>query len=284
MRLLFDFFYKHLATIAFIVLEMVAIALLYNRNDFSRTVMAQHALTLQSHLASVGTSITDYVSLKETNRMLAEDNARLNEELGALRSVFDSLRCDSVVGTYPTNGLEYIPASVIFMSDNSSNNYAIINKGAADGITEDMGVVANGCTYGVVGSVAKHYAVVLLLINTNVKVSAKIENNEQLGMISWEGGRKDRALLEELPSHVHPHPGDSIFSSSFSSLFPENVLIGTVSKNKHKSVEGFSHIIVNLSVDYSEVKYVAVVRNGNKDEYNSLVQKMESETSNSEEK
>ncbi|MBQ0007899.1 MAG: rod shape-determining protein MreC [bacterium] len=280
MKLLFDFLIKHVATILFIILEMVAVALLYNRNDFSRTVIARNTLTVQSHLASVGSGIAEYFYLKETNRQLSEDNARLNEKLAMLNAVFDSLRCDSVVNSLPPANVDYTPARIIFQSINGNNNYVIINKGSDDGISEDMGVVANGCAYGVVGNVARHYAVVLPLINTSVKVSAKIESNAQLGLVVWEGGRKDRITLNELPTHVHPQAGDSIFTSSFSSIFPENVLIGSVSNAKSNHVEEFSHIIVNLAVDYATIHYVAVIRNGNKEEYNALVEDMESQISN----
>ncbi|MCQ2344327.1 MAG: rod shape-determining protein MreC [Paludibacteraceae bacterium] len=282
MKILFDFLIKHIATIVFIILEMVAVALLYNRNDFSRTVIARHSLTVQSYFAAIGSDIADYFYLKQTNRQLAEDNARLNEELASLRAVFDSLQCDSVVSALTPANVEYTPARIIFQSINGTRNYVIIDRGSADGITVDMGVVANGCAYGVVGSVAPHYAVVLPLINTNVQVSAKIMSNKQLGLIAWEGGRKDCVTLNELPTHVHPKPGDSIFTSSFSSIFPENVLIGRVSKDKNKHVEGFNHIIVNLAIDYGTVRYVAVIRNRNKEEYNGLVQEMESEIANAE--
>lgn len=282
MRILFDFILRHLATIVFIILEMVAVALLYNRNDFSRTVIARHALTVQSQLASVGSDISEYFYLNRTNSQLADDNARLNEELAALRAVFDSLRCDSVVNAIPPVNVNYTPARIIYQSINGTRNFVIINRGSADGIMEDMGVVANGCAYGIVSSVARHYAVVLPLINTTVQISAKVESNEQLGLVAWEGGRKDRVTLNELPTHVRTNPGDSIFTSSFSSIFPENVLIGRVSNAKSSRAEGFSHIIVNLAIDYGTVRYVAVIRNRNKEEYNTLVEKMETENANAE--
>lgn len=283
MKLLFDFLYKHIATIVFIILEMVAVVLLYNSNDFSRTVIARNTLTVQSYLTTVGSDVAGYFCLRETNRTLSEDNARLNEELTALRAVFDSLRCDSVVNAFPSVNVNYIPARIIFQSINGTRNYVIINRGSADGIIEDMGVVANGCAYGVVGNVAPHYAVVLPLINTTVQVSAKIKNNEQLGLIAWQGGREDRVSLNEIPSHVRPQPGDSICTSSFSSIFPENVLIGRVSNQKDKNAEDFSRVTVNLAIDYGAVRYVAVVRNRTKEEYNTLVQEMESEIAKPEE-
>lgn len=256
--------------------------MLLNRNDFSRTVIARHTLTAQSYFSSVGSDIADYFYLKQTNQQLADDNARLNAELASLRAVFDSLRCDSVVNALPPANVDYTPARIIYQSINGTRNFVIINRGSADGITEDMGVVANGCAYGVVENVARHYSVVLPIINTTVQVSAKIRNNEQLGLIAWKGGRKDRVTLNELPTHVRTHPGDSIFTSSFSSIFPENVLIGRVSKAKNKHVEGFSHVIVDLAIDYSTIRYVAVIRNHNKEEYNAIVEDMKTEIANTE--
>lgn len=274
MRSILDFLYKHLTTIVFIILETIAVVLFCNRDDFRRSVTGRAALTVRAHIDETVGTVGAYFALRATNDSLARANARLTEELAVYRNAIDSLRCDSMAATAATASDmtrdQWVSARVIHKTRNRMQNYMIIDRGSADGIEQDMGVTNGRAAVGVVESVARHHAVVLLLTNTEVRISAKIARIDQLGMLGWDGLRPNKLVLDEVPSHVKPHAGDSVLTSGYSTIFPENVLLGFVSRTKSREVEGFNHIIVDMAVDYSTLRYVTVLRRRDKAETDAL--------------
>lgn len=275
MRRILEFLYVHLGGIIFIFLEVVGFLTLYNGSVFQRSVMGRRALEFSAEMSGVTTAVVDYFNLATVNGELVDENMALRTQLEAMTAKIESAERDSMVAEwddFDNPDIEYVGAKIVYMSIHQTQNHIIIDKGSADGVQCDMGVVANGCAVGVVDAVSEHYAIVLPLINTNIQVSAKILNNDQLGIISWDGTWSDKVELDEVPSHVKPKTGQKILTSGHSTIFPENVLIGRVSKTKSKEVEGFNHIIVDLAVDYGTLKYVGVVRYRNKAEFEQLAE------------
>lgn len=277
MKKILDFIYHNLATIVFIILETVAFVMLINRNEFQQTVFAQGALEVSSKCNEVNASVEEYFSLHKQNDILAEENANLNAEIERLRILIDSTKCDSVVSSWHYNNVDFIPAKIVYKSLMMADNKIIINKGRLNGIKVDMGVVADNKVVGMVSAVSDHYAIVLPLINTGMQISAKFKRGEQLGRITWDGNLSNRVTLDEIPSHVKAHVGDSIVTSGHSETFPENILIGTVSKNKTQRIDGFNHVFVNLAVNYGTVKYVSVVSFKDNDEFKNLEKQVNEE-------
>jgi len=276
-RRIFEFLYYHLGGIIFIFLEVMGVLALYNGSAFQRSVMGRHALEFSAQMSGVTTEVIDYFNLSTVNRELMDENMALRTQLESLMAEAEKAERDSMVAgwdKFDNPDIEYVGAKIVYMSIHQTQNHIIIDKGSADGVERDMGVVANGCAVGVVDAVSEHYAIVLPLINTNVQISAKILNNDQLGIISWDGTWSDKVELDEVPSHVKPIPGQKILTSGHSTIFPENVVIGRVSRTKSKEVEGFNHIIVDLAVDYGKLKYVGVVRYRNKAEFQKLTEEV----------
>lgn len=277
MRRILEFLYFHLGGIIFIALEVVGFFALYNGSAFQRSVMGRRALELSAEMSGLTTSVVDYFNLSTVNRELADENMALRTQLESMTAKMESMERDSLMAgwdTFDNADIEYVGAKIVYMSIHQTQNHIIIDKGSADGVERDMGVVADGCAVGVVDAVSEHYAIVLPLINTNIQISAKILNNDQLGIISWDGTWSDKVELDEVPSHVKPMTGQKILTSGHSTIFPENVLIGRVSRTKSKEVEGFNHIIVDLAVDYGKLKYVGVVRYRNKAEFVELAEEV----------
>ncbi|MCQ2329806.1 MAG: rod shape-determining protein MreC [Paludibacteraceae bacterium] len=260
MRKILDFIIQHIVTIVFIFLEVIGFVLFFNKNDFQQTKLSKTCLTVSAKCNEVNSDIESYFFLREKNDLLMMENAELHAQLDALNVVFDSLRCDSVVNSWNDHYADYVPAKVVYKSLVHIDNYIVINVGTDDGVYPDMCVVADGKFVGMVSSASKHYAKVLILINNQLAVSAKLKKDNQLGRISWDGEFSDRVVLDQLPSHVRPKVGDSVITSGFSQTFPENVLIGKVNKRRIKNVDGFNEVYVNISIDYGNLEYVSVVR------------------------
>ena len=81
--------------------------------------------------------------------------------------------------------------------------------------------------------------------------------------------------MKEIPGHLHVMPGDTVYTSGYSSTFPADLPLGTV--RTHKTVNGATlEITVDLFEDYSRLRYVTVVMNNFNNEIKTLEGKYES--------
>ena len=259
MNKILEFFYKYLAVVLFLILEILAFLLVVNKNDLQRSVAFRCATTFSAWTYEITNSVTDYFGLAETNKYLAEENARLYKELAD----YKLLAIDSVVAQSKEN---YLSAKVVYNSVYDLQNYIIIDKGREHGVEEDMGVFASQGVVGVVQRVSKNYSVVLPIINLEQVISAKIKGNNQLGSVKWGGKSPLRAKLYEIPSHVNVVAGDTIVTSGFSAIFPEGIMIGVVDRAKHVENTMYCDVDVNLAVDFQSLSYVTVSVFENKNE------------------
>lgn len=273
MNKILDFLYKHLAFILFVVLELLAFMLVVNKNDLQRSVAFRYATTLSAWTYNITASVTDYFGLVETNRLLAEENARLRSEMSGMESIINLL--DSTVNVTEKGDITYISAKVVYKSVYDLQNYIIVDKGSAHGIEEDMGVFASQGVVGVVLRVSENYSVVLPLINPEQRISAKIKSNGVLGPVVWTGKNSMHAKLEEIPNHINVVAGDSVVTSGYSAIFPEGILIGMVDKVSLEEHTMFCDIDVSLAVDFQSLSYVTIASYKKKHELSDLQKSIE---------
>lgn len=268
MNKILEFFYKYLSVIIFLVLEILAFLLVVNKNDLQRSVAFRYATTLSAWTYEITNLVTDYFGLAEANKELSEENARLLTENARYR---DLMLCSDSSGVSNQLGIvsareSYLSAKVVYNSVYDLQNYIIIDKGSAQGIEEDMGVFTPQGVVGVVQRVSKNYAVVLPIINPEQVISAKIKGNNQLGSVKWNGKTPLKAKLYEIPNHVNVVAGDSIVTSGFSAIFPEDIMIGVVDKATNVENTMFCDIDIALTVDFQSLSYVTVAAFTNKNE------------------
>ncbi len=268
MNKILEFFYKYLSVIIFVVLEILAFLLVVNKNDLQRSVAFRYATTLSAWTYEITNLVTDYFGLAEANKELSEENARLLTENARYR---DLMLCSDSSGVSNQLGIvsareSYLSAKVVYNSVYDLQNYIIIDKGSAQGIEEDMGVFTPQGVVGVVQRVSKNYAVVLPIINPEQVISAKIKGNNQLGSVKWNGKTPLKAKLYEIPNHVNVVAGDSIVTSGFSAIFPEDIMIGVVDKATNVENTMYCDIDIALTVDFQSLSYVTVAAFTNKNE------------------
>ena len=178
---LWRFILKHHFVILFILLEVISILLLARSQNFHRNRVVNTTNDAVGQVYEWSSEVGNYFRLNKTNQDLAEENAWLRQQLAmttdTTRSFFDIEGRDTIY--------EYIPAQVVNNSIGQANNYIIINKGRADGIERDMGVISSDGIVGVVADVSRHYASILSLLHSHSVVGVRFKNNQELGSLKW---------------------------------------------------------------------------------------------------
>ena len=83
-------------------------------------------------------------------------------------------------------------------------------------------------------------------LHKDMKVSARFLRNGYYGSMVWDGFDPVHGSFLEIAKHVKVNIGDTIVTTSFSDMFPEGVMVGTVDKVDPNSGDNFQVIKVKL--------------------------------------
>lgn len=261
------FFKRFGLFIQFLVLETVAIVLLVSFNGYQRSVFMSSAGFITGSMYEGVDAIGGYFHLREINDQLSAENVALKNELAYLKSLtpanqataLDSL-CKQQGDTTHWLHYRYISAQIIQHSINKAQNYITINKGWADGVASDMGVVSPQGVVGIVKSVSKHYAVVMPVLNVQSRISCRLDSTRNAGSLVWDAVDYRYATMQEVPGHVVPIKGETISTSGFSAIFPSGIPVGEVHDIELNTEKQFIEIQVKLAVDFAKIDQVQVIQ------------------------
>ena len=252
----------------FIALEIAALSMLRNNAPLQNTWIAKGGQAVMGGLWGMSQDVGDYFSLRQANDSLALENFRLRLRVAQIEKfVSDTLRISDIPAT--TLGYKYIPATISKISNNTQHNYMIIGKGAADGVTEGAGVITGKGAVGIIDAVSEHFSYARSFKNHEMNISARLGRGGAVGPLSWNGRSSSGAILKEIPHHVEFHPGDTVYTSGYSSIFPADIPLGTA--GKARIVNGATYEIdVTLFEDFASLRHVTIVENLGRDEMKRL--------------
>ena len=205
-------------------------------------------------------NISDYFSLRKSNDELAQENFELRLKLAKAEEALTAdlkaeIPAGSSVGEYI-----YIPATIVKISNNTQHNYMIVGKGSNQGVVEGAGVITGKGAVGVIDAVSENYSYARSFKNHEMSISARLGKEGAVGPLSWNGRTGNGAILKEIPHHVEFAPGDTVYTSGYSSIFPPDIPLGVTGASK--IVNGATYEIeVKLFEDFGSVRYVTVVEN-----------------------
>lgn len=261
-------FAKLYSAAIFIALEIAALSLLSSSSTLQNIWLNKASHRTMAKLWGWGEDTRSYLSLKEQNQQLSRENSELISRLQAYDNE-KSLREAARNAPAKDKRFNYIPASIVKMSRNSQRGYVILDKGSADGVLPEDGVITPSGVIGMVEAVDEHYCYALTLMNINMKVGVKIGNSGVSGPLSWDGRSTDRAFVHELPLHFEVSRGDTVRTSGYSAIYPPNIPIGTTGSSK--IVNGSTRDLeVFMFQDFSTINNVIIVHNTGYEEIRNL--------------
>lgn len=269
MRIFFLFLWHRHFFFLFLILEVISFILIVQNNYYQRSGFINSTNKFSGNILTTFNNISQYFSLKDANRKLSKENARLLSESKKFYMKTDD-HMFYYNDTLYRQQYEFINTKVINNSTNKRNNYITLNKGSRQGITKDMGVITSTGIVGIVKEVSSDFSSVISVLHKDMKISAKMKKNGHIGTVIWKGGDYRYGELIDIPTHVKPTLGDTIITSGYSSMFPEGVMIGTISDYKIEKGDNFYSIVIKFSTDFNSISYAYVVRNIMKGELDKL--------------
>lgn len=263
MRNLLEFLAKYNHWFVFLILEVVSMVLLFQYNSYQGSAWFSSANAVTGKLYEWDANVETFFSLTKVNQKLTQRNAYLEQEVQKLSDSLVSVTKDSSIYHRDQFALlrnyRLIPAKVVANSVDKPGNLMTIDKGSADGIHKDMGVISGTGVVGIVYLVSEHYAIVIPVLNTKSNISCMIQNRGYFGYLRWKGGVSDLAYLEEVPRHAHFKLGDYVVTSGYSAVFPPGVRVGRI-LHVFNSADGLSYRVqLRLSTDFARLRDVCVI-------------------------
>ncbi len=260
---------KYNAFFLFVLFFGISFYLLVQNNSFQRASSINSSSMVVGTLYERVSVWKNFLSLREANTELAEENASLRRQLQMLIQGDSTLK-EVVLDSLGEAQYSYLVANVINNSINQKNNYLTINKGYTDGVRKGMGVISPNGVVGIVLNVSTHFATIQSVLHSDTRISAALEHSEAFGSLVWGDNIDARyGMLRDIPNHVEVEVGERVYTSGFS-LFPPGIQVGTVFETGLAGGESFLDIKVELSTNFHNIQHVYVVLDSFVDEREQL--------------
>jgi rod shape-determining protein MreC len=265
-RNVFLFIRRHFNFLFFLVLQIISLSFLFRYNKFHEAAFMNVSTELTGRINEKYNGIEYYFQLKRTNESLVKENIRLRQLLkenyeapdSNRRLMMDTIRVDSARSILKYN---YLEAKVVGNTTALQFNYLTIHRGFAQQVRPNMGVVGPQGIVGTVVNVSENYATVMSLLHRQYKVVVKLKNGAERGAIEWDGLSPLFLTLKDIPKSAKVAKGDTILTSQTSSLFPANIMVGTVYDIVPDNTSNFYTLKIRPATNFFNIEYVYVIDN-----------------------
>ena len=148
--------------------------------------------------------------------------------------------------------------------------------GTNQGIQKDMGVIGENGILGIVREVSKRYAHVISVLNSQSRISCSIKPHAYPGNLIWKDLNPNFMHLESIPKHVDIAVGDTVVTNGFSTIFPADIIVGTIASFKVEKGSSNYNIKVKLANNIPNSKVAYIIQNNFSEEQKEL-EKIENE-------
>jgi rod shape-determining protein MreC len=225
--------------------------------------------------SQISAGSTEFKTMKEAAAevdRLRKENAEMQVKMqlaGDLQKKVDNLQ--EQLNFKKESMYSVVAARVIGRDPVTWWNKLIINRGHNDNITPDMPVVTPRGVIGKVGIVKPDFAEVILMIDTNCKISSVIQETNEQGIVVGEGSvqgegnfhqGKPRAKITFISRKAQIGPNQLVYTSSMGGVFPPGLPVGIISEivnNKQSNFGLYQEALVEPVVDFSKIDHVFVI-------------------------
>ena len=266
MRNVFLFIRKYANFLFFLLLQIIALSFLFRYNKYHEAAFMNVAGEFTGSINQRYSKVEYYFRLKKINEQLAAENVVLNQlrkenferPNGNEKTVLDTIQTDTMreIRKYTWMG-----ANVVGSTVNTQTNFITIHRGLLQDVRPNMGVVSPQGIVGTVVNVSDNYASVMTLLHRQYKVVVKIKNGGDRGTIEWDGVSPMFVTLKDIPKSAKVKVGDSVETSPTSSLFPGNLMVGTIAEIVDDKSSNFYTLKVKPATNFFNIEYVYVIAN-----------------------
>ena len=257
MQQIFNFILKNSTKLLFLLLLGISLVFTIQFHSYHKSKVISSANFVSGNVYSKINDVESYFSLRTQNEDLALENARLKMLLFNKKDTLVPEIVD-LQGLQKTN---VILSTVIHNEFDTYENYLTINSGSNLGVKPDMGVINDLGIVGIIDKTSDNFSTIISILNKKNPVNAKIKKSNHFGSLSWNGKSTGFVQLIDVPRLATVRKGDTIVTGGQSTIFPENINIGTIDKIYTDNQTNNYTINVRLFNDMTNLGHVYIIKN-----------------------
>lgn len=269
MQQIIYFFQKFKYFLFFLLLAIISLAFTFNNLNFHKSKFVNSANTITGGLYETTSNFTDYLKLKDQNKLLSEENIKLKNRIEQNLQLVTSNTITVIDSVRYNQKYTYTSAKIINNNYTKSFNFLLIDKGERQGISQEMAVINSKGIIGITDNTSTQYARIQSILNLNSRINARLKNNFYFGTLRWNGKDYNTVQLHDVPRQALLKVGDTIETGGKSTIFPEGIPIGTISKI-NEGTTADNKVDITLFNDMSNLGHVYVIKNLHKQEIQAL--------------
>lgn len=269
MRDLFRFLHRIRSTLMFMGLLLVSMMLLYSGNDHHKSQAISSSNAVVGTIFTWRKEVTDYASLKEINRKLAEENALWRNRHISTYSPVEGMFV-RIQDTIRQQQYRVITAKVVNSTWHKPKNFLTLDKGTKAGLHSDMGVIGTNGIVGVVSEASSGFASVISVLSPDIKTSVQMRRTLHFGLLYWDTNDPLTSSVIDIAKHARIAIGDTVETRGGDGIFPTGIPVGVVETVEDQPGSNYHAITIRLSEDMTRSGFVYVVEDLHKVERDTL--------------
>jgi len=199
-------------------------------------------------------------AIEKDYRDLQQRHIKAQIELNKSRTLLnENQRLRKMLGFKNEKQFNVIPANVLSDIGSQTMNSLTVDQGSEDGVTLLSGVVdSQAQLVGKVVAISPHTALVQLVNDKNFRVSVREMRSRDVGILSYT--LKTGYVIQDVPKNAEVIAGDSVLTSGFRDIFPENIFVGWVSAISPVVEDYVKSVRVDLAADFNRIEEVFILK------------------------
>lgn len=225
---------------------------------------------LQRLASSVSNGISDFFDAQRQVEELEKENNELRERIQELTSSlidYDQYKLDNEFYSEfleikeKNPDYQFQPATVIARDPANAFYSFTIDRGTLDGISPHSPVITADGLVGYISEAGPSFSTVITVVDPSLKVGAMDSRTRDIGMVagnvsdSYDG----QCRMSYLSRSSSVSVGDFVITSGSGGIFPQGLLIGTVSELGRESTDISMYAVIEPVVDFESVRDVMVI-------------------------
>ena len=259
MQILIRILAKNKYVFYFFFLALISFISIFNNNPYYSSSFFNSSNYIIGTIFQTRSSIIGYFNLNKINNEVMYENFFLKKKLLEINR--NKYNYEDSINIFKHDTYKLINAKIINNSVYKKNNYFTLNKGEKDGIKVDQGVIGFNGVIGKIHRVSSNFSVGHSLLSSKLIIPSSIGKSKITSSVTWSGNNPEILNVLYVPKHFNIKVGDTVYTSSFESVFPEKIPISIIKNIDKNSNSNFIDIKSNPIENFYSIHNVYVVEN-----------------------
>jgi rod shape-determining protein MreC len=225
MKTLFKYLGDLKEYIIFSFIVLICLIMIFQNENVQIRFMRGAAVSFVGAVQSTFSIIPNIFQLEKENKELREANNILSTELSQIKEEkLENIRLKQMLEFRQKTNFRTVTGKIIGKTLIQTRNNITLNIGEKDSVRVGMPVITDRGLVGRVVAASNNFCIVQILLNKDLRVSAKDQRSRVDGIIAWDG--EEKLQLKNVSKSSDVMQGDAIITSEYSNHFPAGIPIG----------------------------------------------------------